>query len=200
MSIDIEMKIRESVQFFNKNAKGWESCVHNTCDHGKKGPRAAFNFGPNTIAFHCFNCAGAAVLDLNDKYIPAKFRTVLEDFGISKKVIDEISFQLLNENGRIGNGSTGKKPPKPQQINPKPVDLPRDFVMLEGNEGTDVGKLALKELERRKIDPSSWPFMLCIKSPTKSRKQWENRLVIPTFQGNDRYLLSSARPYWKSRC
>ena len=182
---DIEMKIRESVYLFPANAKGWESCVHNTCDHGKKGPRAAFKFGTHKITFNCFNCSVAAVLDLNDKYLPAKFRTVLEDFGVSKKTIDEISFQLLNENGRIGNGSTAKKVRKPQQIEPKPVELPNDFVMLEGNEDTDVGKLALKELERRKIDPSSYPFMLCIKSPTKSREKWNNRLVIPTFKGDD---------------
>jgi len=184
-TIDIEMKIREYVQLYGQNAKGWESCVHNTCDHGKKGPRAAFKFNTHKILFNCFNCGNSAVLDLDGKYIPTKFRAVLEDFGMPKRTLDTINFQLLNENGKIGNGTTKRAALKSLKINPKPITLPRDFVMLEGNEDTDVGKLALNELERRKIAPDSYPFMLCIKSPTKSREKWNRRLVIPTFKDND---------------
>ena len=183
--IDIEMEIRQTVQLFGKTAKGWESCIHATCDHGKKGPRAAFLFTSDKITFNCFNCGISAVLDMEQaQKIPAKFREVLDDFGMSKHTIDLINFQLLENNNKTVVRKNGKVV-KPESINPKPITLPRDFVMLEGNENTAVGKLAIAELQRRKINPDDYPFMLCIKGSTKNRAKWEKRLVIPYFRNDD---------------
>jgi len=183
--IDIEMEIRQTVQLFGKTSKGWESCVHTTCDHGKKGPRAAFLFSHDKITFNCFNCGTSAVLDLEQaQSLPAKFREILTDFGMSKHTLDMINFQLLQKNSKAVVKKNGKVV-KPVSINPKPITLPRDFVMLEGNENTSVGKMALAELERRKINYQDYPFMLCIKGSTKQREKWSNRLVIPFFKGDD---------------
>lgn len=183
--IDIEMEIRQTVQLFGKTAKGWESCIHSTCDHGKKGPRAAFLFDNDKITFNCFNCGTSAVLDLHESQkLSSKFREVLDDFGMSKHTIDAINFQLLANNSRTTVKKNGKIV-KPESINPKAITLPSDFVMLEGNEHTEVGKLALAELERRKINYEDYPFMLCINGKGKARAKWEKRLVIPYFRNDD---------------
>ena len=183
--IDIEMEIRQTVQLFGKSAKGWERCIHSTCDHGKKGPRAAFMFTHDKITFNCFNCGTSAVLNMTEaKTIPSKFKEVLNDFGMSKKKIDEINFQLLQANGNTAIKKNGKIV-KPVSIVPKPIALPSDFVMLEDNIDTEVGQLAIAELARRKIKHTDYPFMLCIKGSSIRRCAWEKRLVIPYFKGDD---------------
>jgi len=184
--IDIELKIRDHVQLYGKTANGWENCIHSTCDHGKKGPRAAFLFNPSSISFNCFNCGAKAVLSTDDATsIPKKFQTIMEDFGIGKKDIDQINFNLLTKNGKKGKIDSSGKKIKEVSILPISLSLPSDFVMLEGNEETKAGKLAIAELSRRKIKASDYPFMLCIKASSVGRKKWEERLIIPSFRGND---------------
>ena len=195
-NIDIESEIRQVVQLYGKNAKGWESTIC-PCDHGKKGPRAAFMFTPSRITYNCFNCSKSAVLDLTQsKNLSVVFKDVLSDFGMSKKTIDEINFYLLRSNS-ANHGTADSKIAKPVSIIPKAITLPKDFVMLDEHKDTEVGQLALAELARRKINPDSYPFMICMEGSSKNRIAWEKRLVIPYFY-NDIMVFYQAQDLTKT--
>lgn len=184
--MDIELELRQRLDIIGTaSASDWESVLC-PCDHGKKGPRAAFLFKNNLISYNCFNCGQTAVLDIDQAHsIPHKFRKILEEFGIDKRTLDAIGFHLFTKNTKKNTGTYSKKPIKQVNIIPKAIDLPKDFVMLDDHLDTTQGKLALAELKHRKISASSYPFMLCIEPSSRTRMQWANRLIIPTFYKDD---------------
>ena len=182
--IDIESKIREHIPLFEKNNNGWHPVVCH-CDHGNKGPRGAFLFTSDSISFNCFNCGISAGVNLtNSRSLPKKFRKLLEDFGMHKKTLDEINFFLFSVNSNTSE-AIKKKKEKTVSLEPKPITLPKDFCLLEGNEDTPFGKLAIEELNRRRIDHRKYPFMLCLNTKDISRAKWHGRLIIPFFRNDD---------------
>ena len=178
--MEVEQLIRENVQLIGKTSKGWESCVHTGCDHGKKGPRAGFNFSGQTIGFQCFNCSAKAVLNCDEnRRIPKKFRSILEDFGIDKSTLDKLDFYLFQKNSR--NFSTdSEKERQVISIIPKSIPLPSDFILLEDCKDTKFREICEAYLkDQRKLDPNDYPYMVCNHSKNLAMKKWKDRLIIP---------------------
>jgi len=182
---DIEQLIREHVVLNPPNNKGWETCVHSSCDHGTKGPRAGFIFDQDSITFNCFNCSLATKISLSQSYgLPPKFRSMLSDFGVSDKNLDAIGFQLFQQNASNRSSSdTSNVKSKIKSINPIELNLPNGFDLIDLNGGPEDQKI-INYLTDRMIDPDSHPFMVCRETSDLKLKKWLNRLIIPIFHND----------------
>lgn len=186
----LEDVIRQNVYFpSNPNPKGWYPCVHPVCDHGRKGPRAAFKFSDDTVAFHCFNCSTTIVYDPSSGgSIPKKMKQILADFNIPEEEWQQV------ELNNLGNKKSTTRHSDFVNINPKILEKPKEFYYLadadEDDKWAQVAKLYLEH--ERGIDPDSYPFMLSIKSKNIRYKKWHKRLIIPIYKDNN--LI-----YWQGR-
>lgn len=176
----LEQVIREYVHFpSSPNPEGWYPIVHPNCDHGKKGPRAAFNFSDGMVAFHCFNCGVSTKFNPDENHsIPYKLNHVLNDFGIPEDEIKQINFSLL-----------GKNPSKPKQqkqhrdVEPEQISLPQTFYYLKNASDDDKwAQVAIAYLQDRGIDPYSYPFMLSQQTNNRILDRWCKRVIIPIYK------------------
>lgn len=188
------------------NAKGWYPCVHaGGCDRGHKGPRAAFNFSDQTIAFHCFNCGVKTVYDPSaHNNIPQKMKDVLNDFGVPEDEWREVQFHSL-QSTQSQNKKVNK--PKPRNIEPTRLQIPEPFYYINNASNNDRWAVVAREylIHERNVDPDSYPFMLCsIKADNRFYYQWKKRLIIPIFKDGEvifwqgRSLHDTITPKYKS--
>lgn len=165
------------------NSKGWFPVVHKGCDHGGKGPRAAFNFSDGAVAFHCFNCGVSTVFDPNThNTMPKKMATVLSDFGIHEEEWQPIIFELF---GKHKSGKQSRQRKQQTDIEPTELHVPQPFYLLSQADHNDKwAQIATDYLiNERDLDPNSYPFMLCGKhSDHKQWDKWRRRLIIPIYK------------------
>ena len=168
----LEPIIRQYVKLGRKNAKGWEGCVHTTCDHGKKGDRAAFLFENESVAFHCFNCGlktGYNALTSNG--MPRNMETILDDFGIPR---DEWQGILLHSMRVRNEGITPEMKAKELAIIPKVLTIPKEFYLLdnaaEDDKWAEIARYYIEE--ERMLDPAIHPFMLAKRSDDMFMRKW----------------------------
>ena len=180
----LESIIRQYVKLGRKNAKGWEGCVHTTCDHGKKGDRAAFLFEDGSAAFHCFNCGVKTGYNpLTSHGMPQKMEAVLDDFGIPRDEWEGLMFHALKLRD---DGITPEMKAKELAIIPKPLDIPKEFYLLDlADEDDKWAEIARYYLEDRMIDPNTHPFMLAKRSDDMFMRKWLGRLIIPVMRGDE---------------
>lgn len=163
---------------------GWYPVLCKVCnDHGRKGPRAAFKFEGDAVAYHCFNCGP----DMNTVYdpdeysnMPKKMKKVLRDFGIPDTEWQEVVFSNLGKQGK----SPDIELKIAKKIEPEEIKLPEEFYLLadaaEDDKWAEVARWYLTE--ERGVDPDSYPFMLVKKSDDPFMKKWHGRLVIPAYK------------------
>jgi len=180
----LEEVVRSHINLGRKNAKGWEECLHLQCDHGRKGNRAAFLFENDQTAFHCFNCGTKTVYDPDShSRMPTKMVGILRDFNISD---DEWQGVLLNSMAARDAGVKSGGAAKQQlSIEPKPLELPAEFYLLEDADDDDKWALiAADYLENeRAISPSSYAFMLSRATERAHMKKWRGRVIYPIYKG-----------------
>lgn len=168
---------------------GWYPVLHTACDHGKKGPRAAFKFDGDKVAFHCFNCPLKAVYDPNhigregQPLMSNNMQQVMADFNIPEDEWQQVLWSALK------NRDSGVVPAKASEvqtsIEPMEVPLPDTFYPLtEATEDDKWAMIARYYLEDREIDPSSYPFMLSKKTDIPHLKKWFGRVIIPIYKDN----------------
>ena len=169
--------ISSYVKLHAPNNKGWHPCVHKGCDHGKKGPRAAFKFhSDDGVEFNCFNCSiHTGFSPTENNTFSNKFKKILLDFNIPEdewKSIELKAFIKLKE-------AKEKEARKVKHIEPKELLLPSSFISLKDiplkNKWAQV---AYAYLESRKIDADAYTFFLSMKKTDK----WFKRLIIPFYK------------------
>lgn len=179
----LEEVIRRYVKLNNPNSRGWCTCVHTGCDHGRKGPRAAFNFSSDGgIGFNCFNCG------VKIKFIPSeqnhfshKLKKIFNDFGIPENEWKPFELNLL-----LSEKGQKVEEEKIKNITPKDILIPDGFIALKHlpltNKWADV---AYAYLESRSIDADDNLFMLS----TKKGNKWAKRLIISMFKDHGKHLM-----------
>ncbi len=188
-----EQLISTYVNLDNPSNSGWQSCLH-TCDHGRKGNRAAFLFEDDSVAFHCFNCGIKTTFKLFYDHFPKKLEQVLNDFGIPKEEINKLKFTILKKRDKSGQIKSSQKK-EGLAINPKELPIPDHFYLLSAaTEDDKWAEIARAYLEDRKIDHTSYPFFLstgipvyhigpeCQKVLVKAAQKWTKRVIIPIYK------------------
>jgi hypothetical protein len=180
-----EVHLEEVIRNFvplppHPNGRGFYSVLCKVCnDHGKKGLRAGFKFDDLTVGYNCFNCGHSAIYDeyKNDDMTDDMVK-VLNGFNIP----DTEWKQVLLTSMALRSNSPLKIKEKSEyiEIEPKEIDLPKDFYRLEDNDDkwTVIARDYLEHT--REIDPDSHPFYLY----KGQDKKWKGRLIIPVYKDN----------------
>lgn len=188
----VEDLVREHIRLpTHANSRGWYPILCKVCnDHGRKGPRAAFLFEDDGVAYHCFNCQAKGT------YSPSKHKTltksiesILLDFGVPQEDINRLKFEILGskyDKKEVAKRVSNHEPPE--------IPLPSHFKLLDYDSvWCDVAR---EYLEERCIDPESYPFMISTgvcedldKHPkqvqvamAKEAEKWPGRVIIPIFK------------------
>ena len=132
----LEEVVRLHVNIGRKNSKGWEECLHTSCDHGRKGNRAAFLFENGQTAFHCFNCGTKTVYDPEThEQMPSKMVGVLRDFNIPDDEWKSVLFTSMAARNEGSQANTQQK--QKVIIEPPEIQLPRHFYRLKDADPDD---------------------------------------------------------------
>lgn len=184
--ITLEDIIRANVPLSPSTATGWHACIHQGCDHGAKGPRAAFRFDNGTTSFHCFNCSIKTVYNpINHPNIPTKMVQVLKDFNISDDEINKVIFFAMTESRNTTDFAMASLTKK-KTIEPAEIPIPSHFYLLKDAAEEDKWAMVAKDYleNERQIDPASYPFYLSTGGMTDNSKKWKKRIIIPIYKNN----------------
>lgn len=169
--------IELNVRLDRPNTRGWYPCVHQGCDHGRKGNRAAFLFPDDDSAiFKCYNCGTiTGYAPARDRLVNQKMRKVLSDFFIPDDEIRNIELQHFAENKEEYETQEKER----IKIEPDEIEVPDYFYFLDDAKPEDKwAQVAKAILESRAIDPDSYPFMLS----SKVYDKWHKRIIIPVYK------------------
>lgn len=190
--MSLEQLIRQYVRLSQPNKKGWCACVHAGCDHGNKGPRAAFIFNGEITTFNCFNCGTGITYNPEiETTLPDKMAEILTDFGIQKNEWEKVVFHHFLEHAQ--NGPKHTKRLEQQSMEPDLVPLPAFFYLLQDDPNDELSQHAIAYLvEERRVDPLGYPFLLSRLTNDPESVKWYGRLIIPIFK-NDELI------FWQGR-
>jgi DNA primase len=179
----LENVIRQYVHLEPPTNKGWCAVLCKVCnDRGHKGKRAAFRFEGENVAYHCFNCGIKPTYDPERHDImPKEMKKVLRDFGIP----DEEWQQVIFNNMTVERKERKKKHiAELKSIEPDEIPLPKEFYLLSNAKQNDNWAIIATDylLENRKLDPTSYPFMLSHFTNLPHLKKWMGRLIIPIYK------------------
>lgn len=179
----LEDVIRSNVPFLHPLTDlGWYPVLHQTCDHGRKGPRAAFKFEGDVTTFNCFNCGHHAKYDPNRySYLSDEMKEVMEDFMIPE---DEYQAVVLHNLGEYRGSKAGEEVQENKvNLEPEGLEMPSIFYSLKdaNDSWAELARYYLQE--ERGIDPDSYPFMLARKTTHPKLKKYHGRVIIPVFKG-----------------
>lgn len=183
-NLTIEDVVREHVHLpIKSDHNGWYRVLCKVCnDHGRKGKRAGFKFGNNTVGYNCFNCGQTAVYDpsTHGAVMPAEMEKVLAAYSIPKTDWQGVLFQ------EFANPTTHKKRTKLAELTePAIVTLPPYFTKLVDDED-DINQYAIEYLLReRGINWTEYPFYIGRHTNDKLSKRWYARLVIPIYKNGN---------------
>jgi len=168
------------------SATGWYPVLHTACDHGRKGPRAAFKFEGETVGFNCFNCPLTATFNPNDSnsnkpLISKNMIQALTDFGVPEAEIKALEFEMF-QHRNPGQKQVSNETIK--SIEPQIIELPSIFYRLDTAPENDSWKIIADDYlsYKRGIDPNSYPFYLSRKSSDVHLKKWHGRVIIPIYK------------------
>ena len=179
--VTLEDKIRMYVSLpAQPSSKGWYSVLHTACDHGRKGPRAAFKFDGDNVGFHCFNCPLKAKYTPSEHpYLSDNMKQVMDDFGIPESEYQEVVLANLKNHP---SKSEGDLRIFKENLEPEVIPQPKTFYPLSGadNAWAELARYYLEE--ERAIKSDAYPFMLSEKTALPHLKKWHGRLIIPIFK------------------
>lgn len=181
--------IQQYVRLYPANTRGWHPCVHQGCDHGNKGPRAAFIFDGDVVGFHCFNCPLKPRFDPNvDTDLSDDFKKLLRDFNIPDEVWQRCVFDSFASNydkSKIGHGRHRSTLVDPHE--PSIIQMPSSFYKLSEAAETDKWAIIAKDFleHERGVDWKSYDFYLSEKTDDKHLSKWFKRLIIPMYKNGN---------------
>jgi len=182
-NVTLEDKIRLYASLPSQpSSKGWYSVLHTACDHGRKGPRAAFIFEGDNVGFHCFNCPLRAKYEPSEHpYLSDNMKQVMEDFGIPESEYQEVVLENLKNHPSKSEGGVQINK---ENLEPEEIPLPQSFYPLAGadNSWAEIARYYLEE--ERGIKSDSYPFMLAEKTKINHLKKWHGRLIIPIYKNS----------------
>lgn len=182
MDITLEDIIRQYVNLpAVPNSKGWYPVLHYACDHGRKGPRAAFKFDGDTVGFHCFNCPLVGKYDPNEHpYLSKNMKQVMDDFGIPESEYQKVAIQALGRNKN--NASDDESQESKINLEPEELKLPPTFYDLKDadNAWAQLARYYLEE--ERGVDLNSQTFYLSHQTDDPYLKKWFGRVIIPIYK------------------
>lgn len=190
MSLTLEQIIHAHIHT-RRDKRGWCSVACKHCnDHTRKGLRGGFNFDtPNITTYNCWNCHYAAIHDEAQDFMYPKMRRLLNDFGITDKIIDEyLATKFFDQDRPRSSNSTSQRPTNDVIIPDTPkVYFPKDSYTLASADPHDYWtQVALAYLESRVLRPTDYNWYLT-KDPI-----YRNRLIIPFYRSGE--LI-----YWQAR-
>ncbi len=181
----IEEIIKSYVNLSHQNTKQWYPVVCKVCnDHGKKGPRAGFNFGQNgdELHYHCFNCKHVSnFVPKNGDILDDNSVKTLSSFNIPSD--DILPFQFVNLGVRskkvVDNPHTNKSATVIEQ--PDHWKLLSDFKpgLSEVNE----------YLLSRHVNIENYNFFI------STNPLWKNRVIIPIYNSQNQLIFYQGRLY-----
>lgn len=192
-----EQLIRTYIHLPNQTTgTGWYSVLCKVCnDHGRKGPRAAFRFENNGVAYHCFNCGHKATYYPHYSSVPDDAHKVFDAFGIPAEEINKLRFDALKQKDKHGQLVTTSKK-EGLALNPKEIPLPDHFYALSDAADDDKWAMVAKAyLESREIDFRQYPFYLSTGIPkqhfgppsqkatfVRQTQKWKKRIIVPIYK------------------
>ena len=175
---------------------GWYPILCKVCnDHGRKGPRAAFRFEDDGLAYHCFNCGHKATYHSHYKSVPNDADKVFNAFGIPSEEVNKLRLHSLQQKDEHGQLVQNHKK-EGLVINPKELPVPDHFYSLADAENDDKwAEVARAYLEDRRIDHTQYPFYLSTGIPKKylgpesqkavfikQAQKWTKRIIVPIYK------------------
>lgn len=181
---NLEDIIRQHISLPRRaKSNGWFSVLCKVCnDHGRKGPRAGFNFDGPKVGYNCFNCGHAAVYDQSTSGLMSKdMKIVLDAFGVPKDEWQRIVFHAL-----ANQDITFTPSERNRDIEPSVLQLPNSFYPLT-EDSSDEWAVAANDhlMEKRRMTCEDYPFYLSRKTDNLDEKKWFGRLIIPVFKGKN---------------
>lgn len=194
--MDFESAIRQYVFMGRTGTNGWASVLCRVCnDHGGKGPRAGFKFGPGEFGYHCFNCEIGAQFNENSTDMPSdKLKTICAAYGIPDEFISDLELQVIQN--RTNGNAVGKRILDQSRVSgAKVLDMPSFFVpLLDLPEDDPIRVLATMHLEEeRRMTVTDYPFLVARSTDDPNSKKWANRLIIPVYNNNNQLI------FWQGR-
>ena len=195
--MDFESTIRQYVFLGRPSTKGWCQVLCRVCgDHGRKGLRSAFKFGPDEFGYHCFNCEIGAQFSSHSQTMPSEdMERILSAFGVPDEFLNELKMQVIYN--RTNGASVGQQVFNKSRLSgAKVIEMPSYFKLLTDiTEDEPIRQLAEMHLsEERAMTSADYPFYIATRDPTiKESFKFANRLVIPIFNQADQLVFWQAR-------
>ncbi len=182
----IQELIESKIRFNNTNRGGWRLVTCPVC--GDYKPRAGFKFdnqGENAV-YHCFNnatCGGAYCPSETNGFMSKNMKNILLTIGCSDLEIKELIFNYAKI---YNNTTTTAAAVTKKDYIPSAIEIPSFFVPIDLMSNDIQHLLAFDYLERRRLDPFAYSYMVCdTKSTDPKINLWKDRLIIPAFLKND---------------
>lgn len=178
---------------FSKISQGWHVLYCEVCGDGSRtqGPRGGWSFDGDIAFYHCFNCGIKGSFDPTREFPFSKeMRKIFSSFAIPLNEID----LLIGKN----NLNFNKTVPIKKVFEIPSIPIPDHFYRLdECDISNKIFLKAVKFLEHRQIDFTSYPFYLSTGSSTDGAensiaRSLINRLIIPALK-DDKMIYYIAR-------
>lgn len=195
--MDFEQTIRQYVFLGRPSAKGWCQVLCRVCnDHGRKGLRSAFKFGPDEFGYHCFNCEIGAQFSAHSQTMPSEdMEKILSAFGVPEDFLNELKMLVIHN--RTNGTAVGQQVfNKARTSGAKVLEVPSFFKPLsEFAEDEPIRQLAEMHLaEERAMTSADYPFYIAMRDPAnKDSFKFSNRLVIPIYNSAGQLIFWQAR-------
>lgn len=180
--LTLKQVVQQNIKLPNRpNSNGWYPVICKVCnDHGRKGPRAAFMFDQEKVAYHCFNCSHAAVYDPSEhRSLSDSMITVLESFEVPEDQWHQVILSAIEARDKYGVRAASAKVEK--SFEPSSIVIPDFFVPLEDEPEMEQ---AIDYLEERGILYKDYSFLFPKFSNDSDYEKWKGRIIIPIYKGN----------------
>lgn len=195
--MDFESTIRQYVFLGRPSNKGWCQVLCRVCnDHGRKGLRSAFKFGPEEFGYHCFNCEIGAQFSAYSQTMPSEdMEIILAAFGIPDEFLNELKMMVIN-NRTDGSAVQQHVFNKAKTSGAKVLEVPPYFKLVtDFAEDDPIRQLAEMHLaDERAMTSADYPFFIGLRDPNdKDSFKWTNRLIIPIVNNAGKMI------FWQGR-
>ena len=180
----LEDLIREKIPFGPTDSRGFHSLKCQCCNDYKV--RAGFKFELGNIVYNCWNCSTTCVFEELSGKISKKFRSVLNDYGITDTEISAVINTAFFNKPEVENDVITMSSLMKVNTQTAPIKLPENSIRLGGTEEhLEIQIPLLEYLESRKV-PQDYPMYFCL------NERFKNRVIIP-FYRNGKVI------YWQAR-
>jgi len=180
--------IEQKIFLGPENERGWRPIRCACCNDYQE--RGGFKFENDTVVYYCWNCGTKAAYEEGTGKFSRRIRQILEDFGISRDDLTEISSSVFVnreslEKQKEEQEITLKKLSEVKLFTPE-VALPPKSLKLGCDGYDEFQEPIITYLESRKIDIVKHPIYFSLD------KKYLRRAIIP-FMKNGKII------YWQAR-